>query len=142
VGERALREAIKAHLGAEILLAGPFAKYKAIANLVEALRLDKDQDQDEPTGHEEANVSNSAEQDPEQKPTTPPRSVAQLLTELTCQAANQVEIGRAHESSDIMYRWEAKTMDGCSLLISEPERDLLLAAGAEETIPDDWWDAG
>jgi hypothetical protein len=33
-------------------------------------------------------------------------------------------------------------MDGCSLLISEPERDLLLAAGAEEIIPDDWWDAG
>ena len=151
VGERVLREAIKAHLGPEILLAGQFAKSRVLADLIQALRLERDQD--EPTVHGEANVSNSAGQDHDQKPTKPPRSVAQLLTELACQAANQVEISKAHgmpsasqevaraSSADMMNMWGAEA-GGNSLLISESERDLLLAAGAEESIPDDWWDAG
>jgi hypothetical protein len=159
VGERVLREAIKAHLGPEILLAGPFAKSKALTDLIEALRLEKNQA--EATVHEEADtfVSTeqdhfiSTEQDHEQKSTTPPRSVAQLLTELDCQAANRVEISKVHgmpsaslevaraSSAAMMNMWGAEA-GGNSLLISELERDLLLAAGAEESIPDDWWDAG
>jgi len=152
VGERVLREAIKAHLGPEILPPGPLAKNKVLTDLIQAIRLEKDQDK--PTDHEEDNVLASTELDHEQKPTAPLRSVAQLLTELDCQAANQVEISKTHgmpsaslevaraSSAEMMNMWGAETMDGRSLLISEPERDLLLAAGAEESIPDDWWDAG
>ena len=122
-----------------------------MADLIQALRLEKDQD--EPKDHEEANDTVFTEQDHEQKTMTPPRSVAQLLTELNCPAANQVEISKVHgmpsaslevaraSSAAMMNMWGAEA-GGNSLLISEPERDLLLAAGAEESLPDDWWDAG
>jgi hypothetical protein len=134
VGERVLREAIKAHLGPEILLAGRFARFKAMEDLVKALRSG---DRDEPSTPEEEDVPPLAE--PDEEPQSPSRNVPQLLAELACQGANHIELARASAAASVM--WIAEVGER-SLLISEGEKELLLKAGAEESIPDDCWDAG
>lgn len=128
VGERVLREAIKAHLGAEHLLAEPYAKQQFIEERFGENR--------EPRG-EEPQVATTEEVVPEEKPVAAGRSAAELVTILGCPAANYIEIGKG----DGLGEWVAEA-GGQSLLVFDAERERLIAAGAEEVASDVWWDAG
>lgn len=123
-GERMLREAIKARLGADILLCGPLKRRAIFQPLVDALQERAAQQMPVPQEH----------------PAVPGRGLAVLLRELDCTAANEVRIGRASggasASLEVAERmanaggWVAKAR-GKEVWISDQEEQLLEENGAE-----------
>jgi hypothetical protein len=142
IGERVLREAIKATIGPEVLLCGVIARRQ-----VEAEALREDEQVHEATLGPAGAPTLSAEP---KVPVDPPRQLEELLGFLDCSAANRIvlsydggsghgatlEIARegARKNED---RWGA-TAGLKTISISRAERDLLAAEGAEDELPDFW----
>ena len=134
VGERVLREAIKARLGAEILLRGALARHawaKATFGQ-QAKALIK---------HVRANPPPPAPPEPR------PRPLDELLSALDCPAAGLVTIDRLANpvtsddgaGSSYTHWWGAKYGKHTSMIIRNAERDLLKRAGAEDELPERLW---
>jgi hypothetical protein len=135
IGERVLREAIKARLGPEILLCGPLKRLETFRPLLDALKA-----QAAARTNTEDGASEEAKDDQ-----PPPRTLDALLTEVGGAAANQVLIGWAPGGSSASLEaakemakaasWVAKA-GGKEVWISEEEKTLLEQAGAEMELPD------
>lgn len=135
VGERVLREAIKAKLGPEILLRSAIA-HQAWAKATfgqQAKALIK---------HVRANPPPPPPAEP------PPRTLRALLSILNCPAANLVTIGRLVNPGPVVdetgtaynYVWEASYgAEDSSMMIRNAERDILKQAGAEDELPEALW---
>jgi hypothetical protein len=141
VGERVLREAVKATLGADVLLEGLLlvsAELKELATAFPEVRGDEADGagvQDSPPAAENL--------------TGGPRTCEQLLAGLVCGAANQVVLSKAvagcsaswaaaHEAARRMRdHWVANAGER-SVLITSAERDLLERAGAEPELRRHW----
>jgi hypothetical protein len=135
-GERVLREAIKATLGAEVLLCGPIA-WRAIRDAA-IKELEEHQASAFANQAATASVPTHGVSEPER----PPRSLAALLAELGCAAANVVVV---EALPGLGASRRAVRTDGSlwgplevSMAITEIERDLLVQEGAEEELPDVW----
>lgn len=144
VGERVLREAIKAMLGAEVLLCGALAR-RAFAeamfgDYVRELqsRLDESGDQQAP-----------APEGPPAAPEDPPRPIAEILAWLACPSVSHVTLSKlgggvgptleiAREMAERNANKWAAEVPGKSMLISRAEYDALKRAGAEDELPDLW----
>ncbi len=135
--ERVLREAIKAILGAPVLLCGllaDIALWQPVADAINARRDESDA------------VASSPSPAPDGA-AVPQRSLAVLLGALKATAANTVLIERGYVDSEpdedgtpsFVNRagWGAKA-NGNELLITKAERDLLVAAGAEDELPESY----
>lgn len=140
IGERILREAIKASLGAGVLLAGRYPT--AILKLLRS---------HPPESVEHDDESPSAPEERQQTNGEVARSLPEILSELRCPAANHIRLKKVHGGvgADIeKARWHAMKMvdkwsadfNGASLLISSGECKLLQDEGAEIEIPDFWCD--
>jgi hypothetical protein len=140
VGERLLREAVKAMLGPEILLCGAIAERAAFDEIYEKFR--KTEVQDPGPQQPEAPKTSGA-----RDASRAPRDLPTLLNELRCQAANEVLLGVAgvparSASLDAATEmaaaaahdlWKATAGD-MSISINNAERELLEQAGAEEEL--------
>lgn len=136
VGERVLRESIKAMLGVDILLCGPIAQHVAHEATVEAL------------AQYAASLppAPATSAPPVPAPGPPPRSVATLLANIECPSANLVIISGASgnfSASRITPRtaddWLGESETEAVMDISEEEYEVLLKAGAEVELADRWW---
>lgn len=132
-GERLLRDAIKAALGAEVLLCGALADAAMGQQLMEMLREEAARDSAQPAfdenqadeSHDSALMGDEVEA---------PRTLEALLAELGCQAANEIEMTQVVGRGNSDDAWSAKAGER-SLLISSAEREILEAAGAEDALP-------
>lgn len=140
IGERMLREAIKASLGAEILLCGLLAdwsKYKELEDELAAVVASGDG----------GAVEVAPPEEPKSAPAAPQtRDLASLFTELGCSSANEVELTKAvaaaSASEEVALKnamavrdlWVASVRDR-SVPVSTAEKELLEHAGAEEALP-------
>lgn len=143
-GERVLREAIKASIGAQVLLCARLEEEETWAELDKMLKAESPA-LATPPDTADAHDDNSPQSAP--AAAVPARTVAELLLALGCKAANEVEFERiAGAVSNSEYEasagarsargnWSA-SVDGNKLLITEDERALLEAEGAEEKLPD------
>lgn len=146
-GERILREAIKAMLGPEILLCG-LLKERALWDRIweSAQKKAAEHEQTTPSGPQE-NAPNAKEPARAKEPSIPPpRDLAKLLSELGCEAANQVvlrpssgtpshSLEAAEERARELQNYWGAEAGGRSISITLAERDLLEAAGAEHELP-------
>jgi hypothetical protein len=131
-GERILREAIKATLGAEVLLCGPIAQSALDEAAIEELR--------------QLQASIASDDAAPSSPTEvgTPRSLSQLLAEVGCANANLVTIEGRYDphltASRRLVRKDGSRWGSIDFTmgVSEAERDVLIQAGAEEELPDDW----
>jgi hypothetical protein len=135
IGERLLREAIKAKLGVDVLLCGLIKRWKALEPIAEQLRVAL---ANEPQTDDESAT--------EETPPIPPRSIDVLLAALAA-AANTVVLSKAIGSGSASLEvaqanaramqdmWQAAA-GGRELLITSAERDLLRAHGAEDKLHD------
>src|SRR5207248_9738714 len=120
IGERVLREAIKARLGPQVLLCGPLKRKETFQPLLDALRAQAGQDE----ARQEAPEAAKAD-------APPTRGLPTLLQELGCTAANQVVIGWASGGSSASLEaasemaknasWVAKAR-GKEMQISDEEK--------------------
>jgi hypothetical protein len=126
-GERVLREAIKAKLGAEVLLCGALRRRAfgeaAFGELADQL----------------IEAAKALPTPPPKPPGRAPRTVEAMLADLHCVDARLVVVGTAgHVFED--YTHEASANDGNNqMAITEAEFEALRAAGAEDELPDRWW---
>ena len=146
IGERVLREAIKAQLGVNVLLCGPIRRHAQITAARHAPRPAEPSPPPPQMDPEEVALIARIKAEPQ----PPDRDSAALLGALGCGAANQVVVSKARpqpsaspqanlESSiRLMDKWTA-TVGGRSMLLSKAEHDTLQAAGAEDKLPDLWW---
>jgi hypothetical protein len=144
VGERLLREAIKARLGADVLL-GPL-----IAEHVQWERIIAEIAQTRASHEPEAIVGPVSV--PSATETRPPRPLSDILDVLGCRAANEVLLERAAGGASfseeaaremamtVRDAWVAQGPSGRSVLISAKERMLLERHGAEQKLPRVVWD--
>jgi hypothetical protein len=135
IGERLLREAIKASLGSEVLLCARIRRWATFDRF-----LSQSVEPPQP-----ATLGNKPE--PDNATALPARSLQVLLQELGCQAANQVELrmsfaGRS-ASEEVARQIAAATRDmsearsgARSISINSSERKILEQAGAEEQLPE------
>jgi hypothetical protein len=137
IGERVLREAIKARLGACIWLCGPLKTYAAWEKLRQALAAVP-----QPTTTAEPPASSGV---PSTTTTAaPPRPVKALIAELACPAANHVQMVYKSVGSSASEKAAREMAEPCwvakvgakEIWISETEHDLLEKAGAEQALPD------
>jgi hypothetical protein len=139
VGERLLREAVKAILGPEILLCGAIAERAAFDEIYEKLRVTEVQDSG-------SSRPNAPEVGVAPDTSRAARDLPTLLKELGCHAANQVVLGVAavparSSSLDAATEmaaaahdlWKATAGD-ISISINTAEREVLEQAGAEEEL--------
>jgi hypothetical protein len=143
IGERVLREAIKASLGPDVLLAGRFP-----ASVVEMIRSDSTSPQC-PEG--KGTLHTSSSNAPSLAAGQTSQSVEKILATLACPAANHIRFSKVHggvgacletsreHSLKMLDKWEA-AFDGNSIMISSVECELLRCAGAEEELPNGWVD--
>lgn len=136
VGERVLRETIKAMLGVDILLCGPIAQQAADEASVEALKQYAASLPPAP----------AAAAPPAPVPGRSPRTLATLLASIECSAANLVTIGGGFgdfSASRITPRsvddWWGESETEAVVNISEEEYEILQKAGAEVELADRWW---
>jgi hypothetical protein len=130
VGERVLREAIKATLGAEVLLCGALARRamaeKAFSDWARrwvAAAKEREAAGTEPAPSPEAH---------------PPRPLSTILADLHVETANLVVVGPLRLAGN-GYTHEASVRRGqSSTSITGSEYVALRAAGAEEEVPDFW----
>lgn len=145
VGERLLREAVKATLGAEILLCGRIAERAKLEAIFDALQAQPARSAEQPPVPPSDKAL--APRDAKEGATPAPRDLATLLQELGGPAANQVVLSEAAGSASASLEaaaqmaasvrgWWCATAGSRSILISAAERDFLEQAGAEEEIPD------
>lgn len=134
-GERLLREAVKASLGADVLLEGllaDWAEWQPVLDELQAAIQDGDANVASDDKGGAFNVRSA-------------RACSELLSELGGVAANEVELERAAAgtgSSLELARKAAEQTQGCwvakagkrQMLITSAERDALKLAGAEEPI--------
>ncbi len=136
IGERILREAIKACLGAEVLLCGRIQEWALFERLFSQIQATP-----QPTELPGTAVH------PDHAAAPPARSLAVLLQELGCQAANQIQLrkctGGSSASEEVARQMAAASRDAWeahagprSIYINSSERELLEKAGAEEELPD------
>jgi hypothetical protein len=151
-GERVLREAIKAALGADVLLCDRLAEYKRsekFARLfLDAVAAGRGEDSTEkPEGDEDDCDEEASEQSSPGGPLRSPRKLEELLADLGCPAANYVVLRKASGGTSAslkVARQMARDASGKwiaiagqrSMLIHAPEYETLLAAGAEHELPD------
>jgi hypothetical protein len=143
-GERVLREAIKASIGAQVLLCARLEEEETWAELDKIIKAES------PALATPSDTVNAHDDKPPQPPpaaAVPARTVAALLLALGCKAANEVQFERIagtvsnseYEASEgarsARGNWSASA-DGNKLLITEDEHALLEAEGAEEKLPD------
>jgi hypothetical protein len=130
VGERVLREAIKATIGAEVLLCGALAR-RALAEKVFgdlARQLVAAAKERAATGTEPASSVEAH----------PPRPLSKILGDLQVASANLVVVGPLRLGGN-GYTHEATANRGqISMSITRSEFDALSAAGAEDELPDFW----
>jgi len=144
VGERILREAIKATVGAEVLLCGALARRAfgeaMFGDYVRELRnhAQGSRDQQAPAPAVEPAA-----------PEDPPRPIGEILAWLACPSANHVTLSKlgggggatlelAREMANRnANKWSAE-VPGKSMLISRAEYEALRRAGAEDALPDFW----
>lgn len=143
-GERLVREAIKASLGAQVLLCARLEEEVSWAELTKLL-IAHNSALATPPDTDDA-IGDKAPRSP-QAAAVPSRTLAELLLALGCKAANEVElesvIGFPSASEEVASesaasargKWGAY-FGGRSLLITAEERTLLEAAGSEEKLPD------
>ena len=131
-GERILREAIKATLGAEILLCGPIAQSALDEAAIEELR------------QLQASIPSDDAAPSSATEVATPRSLSDLLAELSCTNANLVTVEGRYNPHLTASRRRVR-QDGSrwgpmdfTMGVSEAERDILIQAGAEEELPNDW----
>jgi hypothetical protein len=136
IGERILREAIKAKLGGDILLCGRIAERARLDSFLEEhadelVQLFTSRDQ-----------AHTVEPSPEEQP----RSLEVLLTALACGDARQVQLRRSLVGGPSRSRipenggvfrtsWTAEA-HGPKVQITEADRSVLLQAGAEDELDD------
>jgi hypothetical protein len=138
IGERLLREAIKAKLGPEILLCGRLPPRELVKAIGDSLR--ERQQSAQATLQMHPSSTPVASDDPQ-------RSVPELIAWLGCPSANYVTLKKLHSgvgatmklAAEMAERrankWEA-TVPGKSLLIWPSEYESLKQAGAEDEVPD------
>lgn len=142
IGERLLRETVKATLGPEILLCGCLAERAAWKKIFETVEARRTRSAEPPPPAQTAPATN-----PKENVTPTARDLQTLLHDLGCQAANQVMLSPAQAQASasqeaaaemaaaVQDLWEA-TAGGVSIAITTAERDLLEQAGAEMKLPD------
>ena len=130
VGERVLREAIKATLGAEILLCGALARrarseemFGDLARQLAAVVKAQAAAGIEPAPPEEAH---------------PPRSMVKLLSDLDVRSANLVVVGALRLTGNGYTHGASAHRGQISMSITESEFQALIAAGAEQELPGFW----
>lgn len=143
-GERLLREAIKASLGAQALLCARLEEEASWAELNKSL-LEQYPELANPAGTAKTAEDETAK--PAQATAVPTRTVAEILLALGCKAANEIEMesvtGAPSASDEVAHenaqsardKWSASVGEK-SLLITEEEHAQLEAAGAEDKLPD------
>lgn len=133
VGERLLREAIKASLGPDILLCGAISEQKSKNEVIRKFKAMLTQDSEDKseaksssteTRHSSADVTAA---DKTRLP-EPPRTLVALLAQLGSAAGNEVQVERLPGGA-----WGARAGHQ-EMLISEAECDVLRAAGAEDKL--------
>jgi hypothetical protein len=130
VGERVLREAIKATVGAEVLLCGALTRRawaeKAFGDLARQLVA---------AAKERAATGNEP---PPSIEAHPPRPLSKILGDLKVDSAKLVVVGPLRLGGN-GYTHEASAHRGqISMSITGSEFDALNAAGAEDDLPDFW----
>ncbi|HEY6722628.1 MAG TPA: hypothetical protein VI197_01315 [Polyangiaceae bacterium] len=133
IGERVLREAIKATLGPEILLCGLLAQRKRYEKFAPEI------------------LEWLASQLSVKPPTAPPvprapeptaRSLATLLDQLKCEAANAVQVHKGvpthHEARAPMDEYWVAEVGPIEVMITPGEKELLKQAGAEDRLREDF----
>lgn len=128
IGERILREAVKAKMGPEILLCSLLAERRRLAAFANELlpeleHLASTIESGEPLTDDAQPIADAA---------SPPRSLEDLLELLACGAANEVSLSPHHAEPDGRL-WEA-TAGNRSEVVEDAEKSLLEAAGAEEAL--------
>ena len=129
IGERILREAIKASLGTETLLCGLLAQHRRMEKLVKELLACTDAPLQSQSAVEEP--LESIGELPESA--TPPRTLDALLAELGCDAANKVLVAHAHCDSPGMHIVKCGSVE---IGVDRSELATLKDAGAENELPD------
>jgi hypothetical protein len=134
-GERLLREAVKATLGADVLLEGLLAEWAEWQlTLDEPLAADQGADENVASGDDGSGFN-----------ARPARACAELLSKLGGVAANEVELERVAPGTGSTLELAGKAAEqtrGCwvakagkrQMLITSAERDALELAGAEEPV--------
>lgn len=143
-GERVLREAIKATLGAEVLLCGKLTAHRRYQALFDAHVIEQLLEQQ---GLTEGEDDEREDDEPTTSNALPPaRSVEELLVALQCPTANHVTLRKrvgASSPSLAMAEKNAREAEnqwiaiagGIQLLIYTHESDALRSAGAELELP-------
>jgi len=134
--ERILREAIKARLGADVLLCGLLEKQKRYDALAPEILAWFASHAEQPSGSGLEGFPATA------IPAEPARAVSDLLTALGCPAANHVQMRREWrerraDDNEAIECWIA--MAGKNEIdVSEAEKDTLKQAGAEDWLSEDF----
>jgi hypothetical protein len=135
--ERILREAIKARLGAEVLLCSLLDKQKRReAFAPEILAWFKERLADDQRSSPQREVPATAD------PAEPARALPDLLTALGCPAANHVQVRREWrerraDDNEVLECWLALA-GGREIDVSVAEKEYLKKAGAEDWLSEDF----